>query len=255
MIPPSEKHHGLRQVLEIILLVVFLFAMVVLFRYVGNDSNTGTLKSVISTPAALSPLQTPLPVNVNEVWKATKQAIVQTEAARPTPAASVQVTRLKPTPAGLTNTTPEPTAFAFIPGSTPVGHGAVAQIAPPFSTSAYHIQNAWYMNLKDGRQRVVVYAGSLAAPGGTATEQGVVIVVKWGIKVKDGRTIVQMVEMTPYVTQGQNGSVRIVDAVGERIVLANTVGNQFYFDVPARQFAVSLTTTLIPVAPQSTTMP
>jgi hypothetical protein len=205
--------------------------------------------------AALSPLQTPLPANTDEVWKATKQAIVQTEVARPTPAASVQATRLKPTPVGLTGATPEPTAFASIPGSTPVGHGAIAQIAPPFSTNGYHIQNAWYTDLNGGRQRVIVYAGSLAGPGGTTTEQGVVIVVKWEIKVKDGRTIVQMVEMTPYLTLEQNGSVRIVDAVGERVILANAVGNRFYFDIPERQFAASLTTTLIPVTPRSTTMP
>lgn len=185
----------------------------------------------------------------------TKQAIVQTEVARPTQVASVQATRLKPTPVGLTNATPEPTAFAPIPDSTPLGRGAIAQIVPSFSTNAYHIQNAWYMDSNDGRQRVIVHAGSLAGPGGTTTEQGVVIVVKWEIKVKDGRTIVQMVEMTPYLALGQNGSFRIVDAMGERIVLANAVGNRFYFDVPARQFAVSLTATLVPITPQSTIMP
>lgn len=168
-----------------------------------------------SPPTFNSPVQTLIPI-------ATQIAVM------PLPTRA-----LKPTPTGIEFATPEPINLVPIPGSTPAGAGAIVKIQPPFSNIMYHIENTWYKDL-DSRTRLYVYVGSVSAPGGGYTDQGVVII---HILSSTG----EFLHTSQYLTPEKLGPVRIVGAVGDRLILQSTRGAAFYFDVPLRQFVPSLT--------------
>ena len=200
---------------QAIFLVAILFALLVSMAACFVPPEPG------SPPTAISPVQTPI-----------QTATQVTLTPRPTVA-------LKRFPTSI-NATPEPLVLVPILGSTPAGAGAIVKIQPPFSNSMYHIENTWYRDL-DSKTRLYVYAGSVSAPGGGYTDQGIVI-------VEILNTTGEILQTSQYLTPKQLGPVHIASAVSDRLILQSTKGTQFYFDVPARQFVSSLTS----VSPVST---
>ncbi len=159
---------------------------------------------------------------------------------------------LMPTLIGLPTEKPIPTAFppvSALPGEnmTPAGTGIIGKFLPLLNKGRYHIQSEWVENRNNNTQRVFVYTGELAAPDGGDTTQGVVIVQVFQISMKDGLAVVKHVGETEYLTPAQSGSVKIVDVVGERLILQLANGATSYFDVPSRQFVSSLTA-IVPTA-------
>jgi hypothetical protein len=184
---------------------------------------------------------------------ATKQAMVMTDQADTSPHGTPPPpTTPKPIPGAL-SASPEPTGFPPFPENTPAGMGAIALIQPPFSGLQYHIANTWYEDMDGGRKRLYVYAGDVSGHGGESTEQGVLVIEVLQKTMQNGRLLINKIESDTYLTAVQAGSVRITDAVGERLILQSTGGATFYFDVPTRQYLPSLAVTV--TMPPSTTSP
>ncbi len=196
-----------KSVLAILLLAV-LFVVLLFMPACSALPESG------SPPTFNSPVQTPIPIT--------------TQVTVPLPTRA-----LKPTPTGIEFATPEPIDLVPIPGSTPAGAGAIVKIQPPFSNIMYHIENTWYKDI-DSRTRLYVYVGSVSAPGGGYTDQGIVI-------IHILRSTGEFLHTSQYLTPEKLGPVHIVGAAGERLILRSTKGAMFYFDVPARQFVPSLT--------------
>lgn len=145
--------------------------------------------------------------------------------------------------------TPGPTAFRPWPRRTPAGAGAIITGSLLYSFDvyfammsrfSYHHENAWYTDSEGGRVRTVAYAGAVKEPGGRTTMQGEVLVRV--IRVAPQQLFnYEVVQSDVVLTPVQVGAVRIVDAVGERLILQAKDGTTFYFDVPARRFVSSLT--------------
>lgn len=186
----------------------FLLAM--LFALPLSMAACCTLPEPGSPRTLNSPLQTPT-LNAKEAFL---QSIKQT----------VESNRTK-------SFTPKP--LVPIPGSTPVGAGAIVKVQPPFSNSMYHIENTWYRDI-DSKARLYVYAGSVSAPGGGYTDQGIVIIEILSITG-------EILQTSQHLTPKQLGPVHIASAVGDRLILQSTKGTQFYFDATSRQFVPSLT--------------
>jgi hypothetical protein len=143
---------------------------------------------------------------------------------------------------------------------TPVGAGVVGQFMVSLNHGRYHIFNTWIENRDSNRQAVFVYAGELARLDGGETMQGAVVVQVWQSSIRNGLPDAQHLEDTEYLTPIQAGPVKIIDAVGERLVVQSiTDGTKFYFDVPSRQFVPSMTaivpTATIPASPLATPTP
>lgn len=166
---------------------------------------------------------------------ATRQAAILTEEARP----ATQVATPAETPAGiLTRAAAAPAeaaVFEPIPGGVPAGSGYIVEVAPPFSGSDYQIVNEWYRDTADGRQRLFIFAGSVAGPGGEVTDQGVVIVEVWQFGAGEGVTGIETVASNRYLTAESAGPLRIVGAAGDRLTLETPDGRTFHFDVNSRQ--------------------
>jgi hypothetical protein len=203
---PNSTEHRVERSLHQGVQATFLLAMY--FALLVSTVACSILPEPGSPPTPNSPLQTPT-LNAKE---ALLQKIKQT----------VESARVKPP-------TPEP--LVPIPGSTPAGAGAIVEVQPPFSNSMYHIENTWYTDL-DSKRRLYVYAGSVSAPGGGYTDQGIVI-----IQVPSSTDEI----LSQHLTPEKLGSVRVVGAVGDRLILQSTSGTTFYFDVLSRQFVLSLT--------------
>ena len=143
---------------------------------------------------------------------------------------------------------------------TPVGAGVVGQFMVLLNHGRYHIFNTWIENRDSNRQTVFVYAGELARLDGGDTTQGVVIVQVWQSALRNGMADAQHLEDTEYLTPIQAGPVKIINAVGERLVVQSiTDGTRFYFDVPSRQFVSSMTvvipTATVSISPLATPIP
>lgn len=133
---------------------------------------------------------------------------------------------------------------------TPAGAGVIAQTLVLLNKGRYAIENDWIENRSNNTQRVFVYAGELIRPDGSDTTQGVVIVQVAQISLKNGQAVIDDLGNTEYLTPIQAGAVKIVGAVGERLILQSvTNGTTFYFDVPSRQYVASLTSVVPTLTP------
>jgi len=96
------------------------------------------------------------------------------------------------------------------------------------------VYNQWYD----------IPAGVRVLAGGINADQGVIGVIPDNLDF-----------LTPeiYLTPRISGPVQIIDAQGQRLVLQARNGDLFYFDIPTRQYAASLTVTI--VAPTVTPLP
>ena len=156
-----------------------------------------------------------------------------------------------------------PTAFAPIAaGSDTVSAGAGMIVVRPsdLPLSQYRIGNQWIEDVHNARTRIVVEAGVKNGPDHLPSAQGIVIVEVWERSVTSNSVVDNRVSVDYYLTPSQAGPVKIIDAVGERLVLQSiTDGTKFYFDVPSRQFVPSMTaivsTPTVPVSPLATSTP
>jgi len=205
---PNSTEHRVERLMLKSAQAAFLLAM--LFASLLSMAACSILPESGSPPTPNSPLQTPT-LNAKE---ALLQKVEQT----------VESARVKPP-------TPEP--LVPILDSTPAGAGAIVKVQPPFSNSMYHIENTWYTDL-DSKRRLYVYAGSVSAPGGGYTDQGIVI-----IQVPSSTG--EILPTSQHLTPEKLGYVRVVGAVGDRLILQSTSSTTFFFDVPSRQFVPSLT--------------
>lgn len=109
----------------------------------------------------------------------------------------------------------------------------------------YLIENQWWETI--GSQWIRVYAGAQRGDGANDLPkpwQGMVFVSVLGL---DGT---MLPDGGSYKTPKKVGSVKIVDAQGQRLVLKAEDGTLFYFDVPTRQFVSGLApATVTPVKP------
>jgi len=138
--------------------------------------------------------------------------------------------------------------------ATPAGAGYIVPVSAPFSSLSYHFDNwEWYEDTDNATRRTEVWVGSVAAPGGGDTQQGVVIVSVVMLTTQSNQTMLKQVDLKDYLTPCPVGSVRIVGAVGERLRLRSTSGATFYFDVPTRQYIGAPTCTPTPTRTPSQT--
>jgi len=235
----SIAHQLSPSLLKHILCHLFLVAFTTILVSCDLSASPTTLSSPLPT-AALS--STVIALRQTSVAKATMLAqINQTETvARLTPQAKVlKSTPILPTEAAI------PTAFAPIVGNGKVssaGVGYIVVMPSPGIGSKYRILNQWYEDTNSGKRRIFVEVGAMNGPDGLPTTQGIVIVEVWQRSVTNNVVTTDLVEHTEYPTPIQAGPVKVVDAVGERLVLqSTTTGNTSYFDVPSRQFVPSLT--------------
>ncbi len=158
----------------------------------------------------------------------------------------------------------KPTASAqamptFSPGwanSTPAGAGAITTGGPaiyPLTPMAYHVTNKWWEVPHTGGKMIWVQAGSISRDVSQdhTENQGMIAVIVSLVCAQGTGYTSDWIEVGVYLTPVRAGPVRIVDAVGERLVLKATEGGVFYFDVPARQFVPSLTVAV----PSATPLP
>lgn len=90
--------------------------------------------------------------------------------------------------------------------------------------------------------RIEVEAGVENGPDGLPSAQGIVIVEVWQRTViTNGVVTDNLVGEDFHPTPTQAGPVKVVGAIGERLVLQSvTDSTTFYFDVPSHQFVPSM---------------
>lgn len=192
---------------------------------------------------------------------ATKTALTRAEnltAIAPRSPLSPLATRsFKPTPANLPTVAPPPSVFPPLAGNSfagipliPAGAGFIDHGLPPYYDHGFEVENIWVEDTQTGTLRTFVSAGYLSGSGGEITTQGLIDV---RVLKPDGA----FVYGKQVLTSIQAGSLHIVDAVGERLILQSTNGTTFYFDAPTRQFVSSIdavvpTFTPSPVSPPLT---
>jgi hypothetical protein len=227
----SSTVHKARQLLEGALIILLLVGLFVVLRAMIASS---------TAPSLGLPTSSPLPTPTIPIEETPPVTLI-----------------LKPTPTGIEFATPEPLVFVPAQDSTPAGAGEITRLAPPFSGNQYHIENTWYEIGDGGTKRTNAYVGSVSGPGGQYTEQGVVVIWVWQVIEENNRKDIRIVNTRSYPTPTQSGSVHIIDAVGERLVLQSTNGTTFYFDVPLHQYVPSLTwtPTPAPISPLATPTP
>lgn len=140
---------------------------------------------------------------------------------------------LTPTPpAGVAKAIEYPTAMPadwYSPGGVKAGAGILVQGAwePLSAQLGVFVPNDTAWILQSPRGRTVVFAGSLASD----PDQGALNVVEEGSAAYPYGTIEQGLRRT--------GSLRIVDAVDQRLVLRSSDGSLSYYDLPADRFSDS----------------
>lgn len=213
---------------------IILLAIIAIFTVFG-------LSRVFGAPWSSNP--TPFPTD----YPGPKQTIVVAEAQ------TREAAYLTPLPTGgLKLTGPQPTPMPeqiYGPSGTPMGTGILTEFGSP---RAFYMDqfrghgHAWFQRV--GHLEIAVYAGYDTED----PDQGVVIVSRFG---PNG-----LIDESWNDTPTKSGSVWIVDAVGERLILSSEGGETFYFDVPGDQFTDSLdeivpTITPAPIPPTSTPIP
>ncbi len=155
--------------------------------------------------------------------------------------AAAQTIQAKPTwtpsstPTPTVNSTHLPTLTPIQP-STPLGSGYLVLVSRSILGNQYQIENAWYMDEQNGRQRVEVYAGSVAGSGDDDTAQGAVIVRELQVTWQEGQPAMEASDLLEYLTRLKVGPVRIVDILsGEEglLILHSPERFEFLFDIPS----------------------
>ena len=119
---------------------------------------------------------------------------------------------------------------------------------------AYHVINQWWEIAGEDGKLIGVQAGAMSREMSAdhLENQGMVAVIVTLFCQQGTNLDSDWIEAGSYPTPIKAGAVRIIDAVGERLVLRATNGTIFYFDVPARQFVPSLTVSVPSATPWPT---
>ena len=155
---------------------------------------------------------------------------------------SMLVTHLTPLPPALKARVgplpdlAEPAQFQAIQDAASAGFGAIVQVQPPFSNNQYHIQNSWYLDNADGTERLMVFAGNLAGPGGQETDQGILVVMVTKIDTKSTQMTVKVLETQPYPAPAHSGSVYIAGTDTNRLIVQSASGTTLYFNPLTRTY-------------------
>lgn len=158
--------------------------------------------------STLVPIQQPLQTST----EVPEEVIVATEQAR---AATVH-TQSALTMAAQPTFTPRPTftptsanlpALTPIPNSTPAGMGAFMDVPPDVLGSKYEIQNAYYFDRLEGRERYEIYAGAIAGFSDPDSAQGIVIVRVLRVEEKEAVPSVEVVATTEFLTTDEQFDV------------------------------------------------
>lgn len=141
--------------------------------------------------------------------------------------------------------TPDPIQLE-LPSGTPMGDGVltkdVGMHMSQYMGSFHGNLLVWVTETGDGKA-ILVYAGVDA----DNQEQGLLYVVREG-------TIWQGYG-EKFVFPTRSGKPTIIDAIGSRLIIKTEDGDTFYFDVPAGQFAATLTEILPTMTPGPTLTP
>ncbi|MCL4505818.1 MAG: hypothetical protein M1140_07330 [Chloroflexi bacterium] len=194
----------------------------------SNSPSNQLLSPVASATAALNDAQR----------NATKQALGALDAQR-SPLASGTA----PAPESITSqkaprqpVTKDSGIFLPIPGGTPTGMGTIVDVQPPFSTYQYHIENGWYLDSQTGLQRLMAYAGNVSGPAGEVTDQGVLVLQTSVISATNGQSEVRTLNSTAY-TVTASGSLRVIGAQPDRLLLQSSTGQGYIFQISSHQFS------------------
>lgn len=89
--------------------------------------------------------------------------------------------------------------LTLIPNSTPAGTGAYFDVPSDVLGSRYEIQNAYYFDEPQDRERYEFYAGAIAGSGDEETAQGVMVlrVLRFSEKAGDAEVIETLEYLTP----------------------------------------------------------
>ncbi|MEZ4614886.1 MAG: hypothetical protein R2867_05125 [Caldilineaceae bacterium] len=173
-------------------------------------------------------------------WVATHEVLVATESAFGPDIPDLSYPTNTPAPTAVIR--PEPTAFAS-PEGTPAGAGFIIFNMPSFKIvpSMVQWQNTWVKNFDQDRQQLAVWAGAEGRADLKLSSQGLIAMMTFEIvtePVYKGFTFSSGLDQ--YRTPTQSGAVRIVDAVGETLILQSAGGEIYYFDLPSRQFVPAI---------------
>ncbi len=129
---------------------------------------------------------------------------------------------------------------------TPAGAGTILDLPGEASFGPmYRIENSWVFETQD--KKYMVFAGARREEGNPQSKremQGIVIVQAW---MTNGESLPEGGMFNVPVKNG--GSVKIVGAQGQRLILKTDDGATFYFDLPTRQFVSNLSATATPAKP------
>lgn len=247
---PVHSGAPARLLAALVTLALMLAALAIIPPAISKRSGTGA-----SSPTGLPPTRT---VSATDVFLRqigeTKAAYLTADAASVRTAwASTPGPKMpKPTETGRVSRTPEPTGFAPLTVRTPAGAGAIVDGRDPFQMRSYYAKNRWYVDSEGGQKRTWVAAGLLRVPDGQVSTQGVVAVTVLTLFRHPGGFTAGDLQGEVYLAAPDTGALRIVDAVGERLILRAESGATLYFDVPGRCYVSSLTEAVPTVTPRPT---
>jgi hypothetical protein len=172
-------------------------------------------------------------------WVATHEVLVATESAFGPDIPDLSYPTNTPAPTAVIR--PEPTAFAS-PEGTPAGAGFIIFNMPSFKIvpSMVQWQNTWVKNFDQDRQQLAVWAGAEGRADLQPSNQGLIAMMNFTYVTEPVYKGVRFGALEQYRTPTQSGAVRIVDAVGETLILQSTGGDIYYFDLPSRRFVAAI---------------
>jgi hypothetical protein len=138
-----------------------------------------------------------------------------------------------PPPRTLTPLANAPT-LAPVPRAIAGNGWIVDDFTPPFPAMSHVIRNLWYT--ENGTQRTLVYAGALRDEPSLAANASHSVVI---VQIENAVTG-QPIRANTILAPTAAGALRIVNAVGARLVLQADNGATFYFDVSAEKFVATL---------------
>ncbi len=121
-----------------------------------------------------------------------------------------------------------------IANSTPSGAGAYMDVPPDVLGSQYEIQNAYYFDTLEGRERYEMYAGAIAESGDEYTAQGLLVLRTFKVSEKNGTPFVESIDTVEYLTNLQVGPLSISTDYKDRYAgfLLTTPLNYIWFFNP-----------------------
>ncbi len=138
--------------------------------------------------------------------------------------------------------TPEPTSFGDSPRRQ-AGAGTIVEEPGPRFGSTLWVDGMWYT--EGGGKRITIYSVTRRGDGAMPLPPPWEAMLIIEVTSLDNATVYPN-EQGLYPLPGRPGSVKIIDAIGQRLTLKEENGTIFHFDVPTRRL-FSASGTPIPV--------